>query len=81
MSSPHLCDCLKITGETRNPVTLRGIEPTRKFTPALTQGTENSFPICIIGATMVRDIELDPCIWGINWLICVKVLNCWLVHS
>ena len=76
MSSPHLCDCLKMTRQPRNPVTLRGIESVRKFTPTLTQGTEGSFPIHSIGVTVPREIELNPCVWGINRLICVKILNC-----
>ena len=35
MSSPHLCDCLKITRESRNPIILRHIEPVGKLIPAL----------------------------------------------
>ena len=80
MSSPHLCDCLKMTRQSSNPVTLRGIKPDREFTPALTQGMEDNFPIHNTGTTAPREVELSSCIWSINWFICVKVLSSWSVH-
>jgi hypothetical protein len=75
MSGPHLCDYLQVVREPRNPGTLKGSEPARKPIPALAQGTEDSFPICSIGATVSREIELHHCVWSINWLIGVKVLK------
>jgi len=69
MGGPHLCDCLKIARESRNPVTLRGVKPARRSIPGLTQRIEGSFPIHSIGTTVSREIELHPCIWSVNRLI------------
>ena len=79
MSSPHLCDCFKIVREPRYPIILRNVKASGKFTPAFTESVEDCFPIYSIGVILTREIELHFCVWGINWLIGVKVLSFQLV--